>query len=1056
MKKIELLVAALFVACATHSQIVINEFCVSSNSFLDEYGDDNDWLELYNPSDSDVDLTGWHLSDKATKLTKWTFPAVTLKAGAYMQIFASGKDLTDIADGKFLHTNFNMSSDGEVIYLVNADGKIVHQTDSVAVRNDASCGLSPDGTGEWVFFVEPTPGAANSTRAYPTQETASVQISPKGGVCKSAVTITLSSANNTPIYYTLDCTVPTEKSMKYTGPITVDTTTVIRAITFNDDLMPGQPATQTYIFGKKLKWVNRDTQGKPVTQENTWGGWGGWGGGQNTKVNPNKSIAHEATFDLPVVALTTDPYNLWDYNYGIYVEGPNAQQENPHRGANYHEDWERPVHVELYWTDGEQRIDQDAGIKIAGAYSRMNEQKSFAIHARNSYGKKYFDCKLFDEIELGRFKSFVLRDSGNDFGSTHFRDAMVTHLVYGRNIDIQAYQPAVVFLNGEYWGILNIREKVNEHYIENHYPSVSADNVDLVVASDVTKNMAASEGDIDDYDAMISYIKSNDLTNDDCYKYITKLIDIDEYIEYMVSEIYASNNDWPHNNVKIWKSKNADGRWRWFLYDTDQTYSIWSEQTNDDKLGTCLNEKDTHGNTWANVLFRNLTKNEKFRNALANRFADRMNCEFLPKNVKHLIDSLGDNISKEISYHNSRWNKSYNSGAIDRMNKFADGRPSVVRNNLRTHFSVGADVKITLSVNDPEAGYVQINSLTIKSFPWSGSYFKNVPVSVRAVARPGYRFSHWENAEGENVEEHSGVLVNLTAASTYKAVFETDDSDFNSVVINEINYKSADEHDTKDWVELYNTTSSAIDLSGWTLSDEEESSFCIIPVGTMIPPYGYLVLSSKVSKLTAYHSDIQNVAGDFSFGLGKADVILLKDSEGNLVDVVNYNVKSKWPDANGNGYTMALTDPFADNSSASAWQTDVKYGTPGAENGNFSTSHTDFTVNDYSFNDLYNLRIFTVDDEEQEALGVYAMCYPNPFNSNAKIMWEQTSEANVRIELFSASGQKLSEICNGWFAQGQHEVSVSEYSDYWNAGLYFAKISIGNNPPVVLKLIKRQ
>lgn len=1049
MKKLKLIIVILLTTFVANSQVVVNEYCLSSTSFLDEFGDDNDWIELYNSSSSDVDLTGWHLSDKADNLAKWTFPTVTLKAGEFMQIFASGKNLTEVAEGKFLHTNFSLTSNGEIIYLTDAKGKIIHQTDSVAVPNDASRGLIPDGTGNWMFFAEPTPAAANTTKAFPTAETATVKISPVGGVKTSAVTITLSSPNNTPIYYTLDCTLPTSKSTLYTEPITVNSTTVIRAITYNDDLMPGQPSTQTYIYGSTLKWVNRDAQGQPITQETT--GWNWWGGGGETRtVDPNKSITHAATFDLPVVALTTDPYNLWDYNYGIYVEGPNAQAENPHRGANYHEDWERPIHVELYWTDGEQRLDQDAGVKIAGAYSRMNEQKSFALHARNAYGKKYFEAKLFDELDLTKFKSFVLRDSGNDFGNTHFRDAMVTHLVYGDNIDIQAYQPAVVFLNGEYWGVLNMREKLNEDYIENHYPQVSADNVDLLAASDVTKSMSASEGDMDAYNVMINYLKSNDLAGDDCYNYVASMIDIDEYIEYMVSEIYASNNDWPHNNVKMWRSKKADGRWRWFLYDTDQTYSIWSDQSSDDKLQTCLNEKDTHGNTWANILFRNLTKNKNFCNALANRFADRMNREFLPTNVNNLIDSLYENISNEITYHNTRWGKNLNNG--QGMKEFAKKRPSAVRGHLRSHFSVGADVKITLSVNDAKAGYVQINSLILKSFPWSGTYFKNVPVSVSAIARPGYRFSHWEDADGNIIDgKPAGMLVTLESASTYKAIFETDDAKFNSVVINEINYKSADDHDVKDWVELYNTTSAIIDLSNWKLSDDEEDNAFVMPVGTKIAPYGYLVISSNLNKLVQQTPDLQNAIGDFEFGLSKADVVILKDAEGNLVDAVNYNVKNKWPNAEGNGYTMALADPFADNFEASAWSTDVLYGTPGAENGNFSTSHTDFAVSDSSYNPIR----FYVDVDENEIVEVSAISYPNPFRTNATIKWQQSVAANVQIELFSVNGLKIAELCNEWFSEGQYTKDITDLINNWQSGLYFTKVSIAGQKPIILKLIKQ-
>ncbi len=1065
MKKIQLLAFSVLTAMAANAQIVINEYCANSTSFLDEYGDSNDWIELLNTSSADVNLDGWHLSDKADNLTKWTFPAVTIKAGEYLKIFASSKDLKEIAAGKFLHTNFNISSDGEAFFLSDASGKIIHQTDSIAVPNDVSRGLSPDGNGSWVFFAEPTPGAANTTKTFATAQTPQVRISPEGGVKTSAVTITLETDGNLPIYYTLDCTIPTKNSQKYTGPITVDTTTVIRAITFNDDMLPAQPATQSYIFGKRLRWVDRDKQGNPIVtgtvwvedpdtssnegnNGNPWGGWGGWGGwgwtphGHDSviSVDPNKTLDHASSFKLPVVSLTTDPDNLWNYNTGIYVEGPNAEMADPHRGANYHQDWERPVHIEIY-KNGVKIVDQDAGMQIAGAYSRMNDQKSLAIHARSAYGKKYFEAKLFDELDLTRFKAFTLRDSGNDFGGTHFRDAMITHLVANNNIDIQAYQPTVVFLNGEFWGILNIREKLNEHYIENHYPHVDHDKVDIMAASDVTKSITASEGDTYDYDALIDYVKSNDLSNDDCYQYVASQIDIDEYIEYMVSEIYGSNNDWPHNNVKIWKSKKAGGRWRWFLYDTDQCYSIWGDQSGDDKLGTCLKERDTHGNTWANVLFRNLAKNVNFQYALANRFADRMNNEFLPKNVNYLVDSLYGNIKTEISYHNQRWGKGNNDG--NGMKEFAKKRPDNMRNHLRSHFKVGSDVKLKVDVNDAKAGYIEVNSLTIKKLAWSGTYFKNVPVSIRAIARPGYAFSHWEDAEGNNVDEHAAVSVKLESASTYTAIFEPSNSDYNNIVINEVNYKSADDFDTKDWVELYNTTSAAINLSGWKICNGNSDAYTI-PVGTYIKPYGYLVVCSNQNKMIKLNPDLTNFVGDFNFGLKKEDKIQLFDSEGNLVDEIAY--AKSWGDADGNGYTLALSDPFANNSNYKLWSVKDMHGTPGSENGRFDPSHRDFSVIDNSL---------PVDIDDIPVADVQAMCYPNPFKSNATIVWEQTNDANVVIDLYAASGLKMTTIANGQFEPGLHRIDISHIVGNWTSGLYFAKITADGQKPIILKIMKQ-
>jgi hypothetical protein len=1067
MKKFQLLALSVLTAMATNAQIVINEYSSSTTTFLDENNEEADWIELYNTSASSVDLKGWRLTDNKGNLTKWTFPAVTIPAKGYLIVLATGKNLTTVADGKYLHTNFNISSDGEPIFLVDAAGKIAHQTDSSSVPCNASRGLSPDGGSNWVFFAEPTPGKANTTKAYASSTTTSVKFSPEGGVKTSALTVTLTTDGNTPIYYTLDCTEPTKESTKYTGPIKVDSTTVIRAITFNDNLMPGQPSTQSYIFGGRLRWINRDKNGKPIDTGTIWvedpdttsnnneggnnGGWpwggGGWWGqkpGHDSiiSIDPAKYLDHATTFGLPVISLTTDPDNLWDYNKGILVEGPNADLNASPRRANYYNDWERPIHVELYWTDGTKRLDQDAGVKVAGAYSRMNDQKSLALHARNAYGTKYFNAKLFDELDITQFKSFTLRDSGNDFGNTHFRDAMITHLVAGNNIDIQAYQPAVVFLNGEYYGVLNMREKLNEYYIESHYPQVDHDNLDFIAASDVTKDMSASEGDMEAYNALLDFIENNDLTDDANYQYVATQMDVDEYIEYMVSEIYGSNNDWPHNNVKVWKSKKNDGRWRWFLFDTDQCYSIWGDQSGDDKLGDCLKEKDTHGNTWANFLFRNLTKNKQFCNALANRFADRMNREFLPANVSHLVDSLYKNIKSEIGTHNSRWNGWGNDGK--NMKEFAQKRPDNMRKHLRNHFDVGNDVKITLDANDSKAGYIEINSLTLKKFPWGGSYFKNVPVSLRAVARPGYKFVRWENDDTkETISTYAGIFISLNEKSTWLvAIFEPDNgAKYNSVVINEINYKSADDFDTKDWIELYNTTAAQINLSGWKVADDNLAEAFTIPAGTVIEPYGYLVVCSNANKFLKFNTEVSNYIGDFNFGLSKEGKIQLFDSEGSLIDVVEY--AKSWGDANGNGNTLSLTDPFADNANYKLWHANDLYGTPGYQNGAFNPSHDDFTRNEF------------VGVEEEFIAKTFAICYPNPVNSQATLLWSQTADANVKIELFNAFGNKVALICDEWFAQGQQRVEICGAVSACTAGVYFAKINITGQAPIIVRIIKQ-
>ena len=1061
--KICAVIAATFMFCAnTNAQIVINEYSSTTSTFFDDYNEESDWIELYNTTAAEVDLNGWHLSDNKDNLAKWTFPSVKIAANGYLLVMASGKDVTKVAAGKYLHTNFNISSDGEAIFLANAAGTIVHQTDSVAVPCNASRGLNPDGGSNWAFFAEPTPGKANSTKAYATSATTNVKFSPEGGLQTSALTITLTTDGNTPIYYTLDCSEPTDTSLLYTGPITVDSTTVIRATTFNSNLMPGQPSTQTYIFPNRLHFLDRSfVTGKiydTITQRYLKPGVDTnmvyeiyLNGGDISEFvfdslvvyNPHYVLEHPSQFKLPVVSLTTQPENLWDYNTGIYVFGPNADlSAEPYYGANFHEDWERPVHVELYWTDGEKRLDQDAGMQIAGAWSRSNYQKSFALHARNAYGKKYFEAKLFDELDITQFKSFVLRDSGNDCNNTHFRDAMITHLVAKDNVDIQAYQPVIVYLNGDYWGILNIREKLNEYYIESHYPHVDHDKVDIIAGKN--EGVTASEGDLADYNAMMDFVESHDMADDANYQKVAAQIDIDEYIEYLVSEIYGGNDDWPHNNVKLWKSKKNGGRWRWMLYDTDQSYNIWDRDVDlvsYDKLEKCLTEKGKNGDTWSNVLLSNMVKNTTFRNEFANRFADRMNREFLPANINKLIDSLYNNIKDEMQYHTYLWG---GGDRGDRMKAFAKSRPDNMRKHLRKNLDVGDDVVLTLNTNDSKAGYIELNSLTLKKFEWSGSYFKNVPVKLRAVARPGYKFVRWEFSGGLPESTCAGLELTLDNNATINAVFEKDaNAAFNSVVINEINYKSADDFDTKDWIELYNTTAATINLSGWKLLDGEADEAFIMPVGTTIEAYGYLVVCANQNKLLAFNPTVTNYVGDFTFGLSKEDKIQLFDSEGTLIDEVSY--AKSWGDANGTGKTIALTDPFADNASYKSWNDNDLHGTPGAQNGSFNPSRSDFSANEKVF----------VDITEAQAANASAICYPNPVSSEAALVWQQTADANVRIELFNAFGNCVAQICNEWFAQGQQQIDISRAISNCTPGLYIAKITIDGQAPLNVRIIKQ-
>ena len=363
-----------------------------------------------------------------------------------------------------LHADFKIDSEGENIILTNPIGEIIDFVDSILVPSDISYGRQPDGGSNWVFFPNSTPNSANNSEG--TYEFCEIpEFSLAEGFYDSFIEISLSvESGNQQIYYSLDGSIPDENSLIYNEPIDVDETTIIRAATINPTCPPEAVITKTYFL---------------------------------TEIS-----------NLPTVSLTTDPYNLWDDEYGIYVMGNNASSDFPYFGANFWEDWERPIHVEFFEPTGELGFSINAGVKIFGNYSRGLPQKSLAIYARSEYGDNDIDYQIFPDKDIDSFKSFVLRNSGNDwfgedqYNASMFRDGMNTGLMDGTGIDHQAYRPAAVYINGEYWGIQNLREKVNEEFLASNNEGVDPDELDQLEA-----NGNIIEGDNQDYLNLISFIE---------------------------------------------------------------------------------------------------------------------------------------------------------------------------------------------------------------------------------------------------------------------------------------------------------------------------------------------------------------------------------------------------------------------------------------------------------------------------------------------------------------------------------------------------------------------
>ena len=353
------------------------------------------------------------------------------------------------------------------------------------------------------------------------------------------------------------------------------------------------------------------------------------------------SITDKGT--LPVIKLSIDEKYLWSPDSGLYLK------------ANYHQKWEFPADIE-YLENGKQLFLDKVGFRIKGNASRGNSMKSFGIYWRKEYGNKNLKFNMFPEISVSKFKRLFLRNSGNDFGQTHIKDASISSAYKDfANVEYQEYKPCVLYLNEEYWGIYNIREMITPHHFDYHF-GVDNDEVDLLEGSEL--NPKADDGSADDFvNEVVNFLKENDLSETDNYIRLINLIDIDSYIDYIIIQTYICNTDWPNGNSKWWRDKTSltNSKWRWIVFDTD-----WSLKGKDnidqvwigDLYGNYLDKRKNEGF----YLFNNLINNKEFKKRFLNRYMFFLDNVFEEKRFENIV--LKNKSKIELEYENSqrRWN----------------------------------------------------------------------------------------------------------------------------------------------------------------------------------------------------------------------------------------------------------------------------------------------------------------------------------------------------------------------------------------------------------------
>lgn len=519
-------------------------------------------------------------------------------------------------------------------------------------------------------------------------------------------------------------------------------------------------------------------------------------------------------FSISVVSIVSDPDYLFGDRLGIYVPGdtfipPAPDQHWTEETANFFQrglKWERPATFQLFDQTGTLLLDQNVGIRVHGGYTRGFNQKSLRVIASDDYDNQgVLAYDLFPNLNnrvnnepVDTFTSLILRSGGNDWRIAIFRDVLAHSLLEPTLLDIQGYLPVIVFINGEYWGIHNIRTRYDDHYFAAYY---GISNENLVVLEDNGFGTEVIMGDPNGLNAYFDLLRIIDpnfiengfqtaptLSDPQAYAAIINEIDLENFTTYFSAQVYFNNSDWPYNNVRFWRKLTDinepeqgepyghDLKWRWMVLDVDR--ALRGDVTNDN-LSLATERLQIE-----NYLFRALLQNDTFQYQYINRFADLLNSVFREEVVVDKINKFESIYTPEIEGQIHRWGQPAASldawlSAVAEMREFAILRPGYVRQHLIDYFKLAGLSNLTLQT-DPTMGFIQVNSLSIQTGQvgvedpsnWTGDYFQGVPFQLTAHALPGHTFVRWDGVDSLDVDpESSTIQVALSEDKIITAIF---------------------------------------------------------------------------------------------------------------------------------------------------------------------------------------------------------------------------------------------------------------------------------------------
>ncbi|MFT7587896.1 MAG: hypothetical protein ACI959_000101 [Limisphaerales bacterium] len=676
-------------------QVVINEFSAANmNDFPDNFGDFEDWIELYNTGTTSFDLSGYHLSDKADNLSKWAFPAGTnIPASGHVRVWCSSRN---VGSGANIHSSFKLTQTraSEGVYFSDPSGVVI-DSNAILIPNQVgdSWGRTTDGAVDWAIFTTPTPNSTNST--VPKTDYAGTPVmTPNAGPLPGATPVTITIPTGTTVHYTTNGDFPNAGDPVYSSPITVSATTVIRAVAIPSDptMLSSFVETNTYFIG-------------PL-------------------------------HDVYIMSIAGDQVdNLLS---GSYIEPIGS--------------------FELFSGDGTLLAEGVGDYNKHGNDSWAYPQRGIDYVARDQYGYDYaVRHEIFPEKDRKKYQRLIIKAAANDNypfeNGAHVRDYYTHALSHAADMrmDERTGDWAVMYVNGQYWGLYDLREKVDDHDFTEYYYDQDASDIDYLKTWGGTWEEYGSRTD---WDALFNYIVVNNMAVDADYDYVKEQYNLGSLIDYTIFGSWTVCSDWLNWNTSWWRGRNPDGdkkKWRYTLWDLDATFGHYINYTGVPSTtpfadpcdpATLGGGSDPEGHM---ELLNNLFASTHFNDDYINRYADLtnwyLNCDY----AVPFLDSLILEIEPEMNNQVARWGGSYAGweSAVTQLRTFIETRCAFITTGLEDCYGLDA-YDITFEVDPPMAGKIQINTLEPPFYPFEATYFSGVEIDMEAKEADTWTFDYWE------------------------------------------------------------------------------------------------------------------------------------------------------------------------------------------------------------------------------------------------------------------------------------------------------------------------